>query len=329
MSLEVHGRTLLVHHWDTDGICSARLLLEHLSDWSVENRTPRIGNYFLTEGELVDFSGYDSIIIADMALPVENVLRLARGSEVTIFDHHIQPPIGSVNQHNPITKGAKPDDYPSTSWVVSEHLGLETNLYTLLGMVGDREHRIKENERFWPIISDFCLENDMEFDDMLRMAEFLDSNYKIGDKRAVEWAPRLLLESEGPSGILENTEWDRNVFLLEEEMERLLNVPSEDVMGVMLKRISTPYNIISAVTRRLAWDSGRSVIVVNTGFFKDSDQLYARSPDRDMRALILRGVGLGFKAGGKKDVIGAIVPKEETEGFLKVVSEYLGYPKTP
>lgn len=324
MSLDVHGRTLLVHHWDTDGICSARLLFEELRDVSAENRTPRIGNYFLTEEELVDFSGYDSIIIADMVLPVENVLRLAEGSEVTIFDHHIQPPIESVIQHNPIAMGAEPDDHPSASWVVSEFLGREIDLYTLLGMVGDREHRIKENERFWPIISEFCLEYGMAFDDMLRMVELLDSNYKTGDKRAVEMAPRLLLESGGPSDILENREWKRNVELLEEEMDRLLNLPSEDMLGVTVKRISTQYNIISALTRKLAWGSGRSVMVVNTGFFEDSDQLYVRSPDRDMRALIERAVGLGFKAGGKKDVMGAIVPKEETEGLLKEVSEYLG-----
>lgn len=323
MSLDAHGRTLLVHHWDTDGICSARLLLEELRGVSAENRTPRIGNYFLTEEELVDFSGYDTIIIADMALPVEDVLRLAEGSEVTIFDHHIQPPIESVNQHNPIAMGAKPDDYPSASWVVSEFLGREIDLYTLLGMVGDREHRIKENERFWPIISEFCLENGMVFDDMLRMVELLDSNYKTGDKRAVEMAPQLL-ESDGPSDILENKEWNRNVELLEEEMERLMNLPSEDISGVTVKRISTQYNIISALTRKIAWESSRSVIVVNGGFFEDSDQLYGRSPDRDMRALIERAVGLGFKAGGKKDVMGAIVPKEETEGLLKEVLEYLG-----
>ena len=37
---DLNGKGLLIHHWDTDGICSAKLLLEHLSGKDIVNKTP-------------------------------------------------------------------------------------------------------------------------------------------------------------------------------------------------------------------------------------------------------------------------------------------------
>jgi len=61
---------------------------------------------------------------------------------------------------------------------------------------------------------------------------------------------------------------------------------------------------------------------VNTGFFPRHDQLYSRSGSRDMQPMIERARELGFNAGGKSDVLGVIVPKEETGPF---VDELLGF----
>ena len=77
--------TALIHHWDTDGICATKLLLDFLSTDRVINKTPTIGNYFLTEKEIADFSEYSIIYILDMALPKENILALAQHSNVTIL----------------------------------------------------------------------------------------------------------------------------------------------------------------------------------------------------------------------------------------------------
>ena len=320
---ELHGRGLIIHHWDADGICSARLLLEHMRR-EVDNRTPRIGSYHLTEEELEESSTYDLVIVVDMALPEGEILRLAEDAEVVIFDHHLQPEIGAVAHHNPVIRGASPEEYPSASWVVNECLGNEVNLYALLGVVGDREDRIRENEVFWSIISDYCGENGLEFGEMLRMAHLLDSNYKLGDRGAVEEAPRLLLGCSGPEDILGNPEWNENLRILAEEIQRQLDAPSEEVRGVVVKRMDTGYNVISTITRRLAWEGGRDTVVVNTGLFEDADQVYARSRGRDMGPIIRRGRALGFRAGGKEDVLGAVVPKEKTEAFLKEIIDFLG-----
>ena len=90
-----------------------------------------------------------------------------------------------------------------------------------------------------------------------------------------------------------------------------------------MKRMDTGYNIISTITRRMAWEGGRDVVVVNTSLFEDADQVYARSGSRDMEPIIRRGRALGFRAGGKEDVLGAVVPKEKTEAFLKEIIDFL------
>lgn len=320
---ELHGRGLVLHHWDSDGICSARLLLEQMRGWLVDNRAPRIGRYHLSEEELDKFSGYDFIIVVDIALPEGEILRLAEGAEVIIFDHHLGPEIWAVAHHNPIIKGAPLEAYPSSSWVVKEYLNNEVDLYALLGVVGDREERIKENPILWPIISGYCKRNDLDFEELLRMVHLLDTNYKVGDRKAVEEAPRLLLDYGSPGDLLGNPQWNGNLRILDYEIKRQLDAPSEEVRGVALKRMDTGYNIISTVARRLAWEGGRDTVVVNTGFFEDADQIYARSGSRDMGLIIRRGRALGLRVGGKGDVLGAVIPKGKTEAFLDEIIDFL------
>jgi len=145
---ELQGKGLLIHHWDADGISSACLLLERLSDKNIDNRTPELGNYFLTDRELEEYSKYDFVIVVDMSLPEDNILRLAENAKVFIFDHHLGKVIKEVYHNNPIIKGEDPDKYPSASWIVNDFLGNDVNLFSLLGVVGDHERNIKNNETF-------------------------------------------------------------------------------------------------------------------------------------------------------------------------------------
>jgi len=319
---KLDGKGLLIHHWDTDGICSARLLLGYLSDKKIENKTPILGNYFLTKKELEKYSNYDFVIIADMALPKENILKLATNSKVVIFDHHLQEEILEVEHNNPIIKGESPDKYPSASWIINDYLGNKPNLFAFLGVVGDHEQRIKNNTAFYQMITEFCEQQNLTFDDFLKMVYLLDSNYKLGDKKAVESAPHILLENSNVSNILENTQWNKNLAKLSEEIRRQLEKPYEMIDGTIFKKIDTPYNIISTITRKIAWESGKNTIVLNGGFFKDKDQLYVRS-NKNVKPLIKRGKSLGFKCGGKKEVLGAIIPKNKTDCFVEEIIEFL------
>ena len=154
------------------------------------------------------------------------------------------------------------------------------------------------------------------------MVYLLDSNYKLGDKQAVEHAPHELLEMTTPQDILENPTWNANLHKLETEMTKQLNIPEEEINGILIKRINTPYNIISTITRKVAWNSGKNTIVINPTYFPDKSQVYVRSTI-NIEPMIARGKELGFKCGGKKEVLGAIIPKEETDGFVNEIITFL------
>lgn len=318
---ELTGKGLIIHHWDTDGICSAHLILEHLTDKKIENKTPVLGNYYLTDDELKNYSKYDFIILVDMSLPINNILTLSENAKVMIFDHHLGKEIEEIFHHNPVIKGENPDKYPSASWIINDYLGNKVNLYALLGVVGDHEQKIKNNTEFYKKITDFCKQNNLEFDDMIKMVYLMDSNYKIGDKKAVEEAPNLL-KNDSAEQILNNKKWNKNLALLDEEIKKILDKKSDEIEGAIFKKINTPYNIISTITRKIAWDTGKNTIVVNTGFFADRNQIYMRS-NKNAEPIIQKGKQLGYRCGGKKEVLGAIVPKEKTDSFVKEILEFL------
>jgi nanoRNase/pAp phosphatase (c-di-AMP/oligoRNAs hydrolase) len=155
------------------------------------------------------------------------------------------------------------------------------------------------------------------------MVYLLDSNYKIGAKNSVEEAPRILLEYEHHECLLNNKAWNYNLKKLKDEIYRQINEPSNEIDGITLKRIHTEYNIISTITRQIAWDTGKDIIVFNTGWSTEDDQVYVRSRKTDLINLIKQGKESGLIIGGKNDVIGAILPKKSTEFFIKKVINYL------
>ena len=319
----LQGRGLLIHHWDTDGICSARLILKHLKNKEITNKTPVIGNYFLTEEEISKYSvKYDYIIIVDMSLPEENILRLAQHAKIFIFDHHLGKEIKNVFHHNPIIKGENPDKYPSASWIVNDFLGNSLNLYSILGVLGDHEQKIKNNKKIFKKITDFCNENNISFKELLKMVYLLDTNYKTGDKKAVEEAPKILLKFNSPDDILNHKKWNENHNKINQEIESILSSQNKEINGIIYKKINTPFNIISAITRQISWNTRKNTLVINTGFFKDKDQIYMRSI-KDAAPMIKRGKELGLKCGGKKEVLGAIVPKEKTKIFIEEIINFL------
>ena len=293
-----------------------------LSDKEIDNKTPELGNYYLTEEEVERYSKYDFVIVVDMTLTEDNINKLAKNAKVMVFDHHLGKVYENILHHNPVIKGENPDDYPSASWIVNDYLGNDVNLFAILGIIGDHEQKIKNNEKFIKIIDEFCEKNNLTFDNLHKMIYLLDSNYKLGDKTIVEKAPHILLENDSAETILNNSQWNENYTKLEEELTKQLNAPADESNDIILKRISTPYNIISTLTRKVAWSSGKNTIIINTGFYGDSDQIYMRSK-KNAEPIIMRGKELGFKCGGKKEVLGAIVPKEKSESFVQEILDFL------
>jgi single-stranded DNA-specific DHH superfamily exonuclease len=320
---DLDGSILIIHHWDTDGLCSAALILEQLGERKVKTWTPPLGTFYLTQEHIDYAKGFNNVIICDMALPVQNVKAVAESAKVIMFDHHHQDPIEGITHINPVAHGASGSDYPSNTWVIKEKLGVPLRLHVLLGFIGDREQKIKDNPPFWALVQEYMAENNVTFDELLELVYRIDSSYKVGDKDSVAEAPHLLRKYKTREDILGNKEWEKNLEDLEIKLEKVFSEPPEMVDGVQLKRLDTLFAIISQVTRRLAWGSGKDTVVVNTGFFDDQDQMYSRSQTVDYHDLITRAKELGFNAGGKKDVIGSIIPKTETESFLEETLDYI------
>jgi single-stranded DNA-specific DHH superfamily exonuclease len=320
---QLKGKGLLIHHWDTDGICSAKIIIEKLKEKIVANKTPTLGNYYLTHEELNQCKGFDFIIVADMSLPEENILTLSENANVYIFDHHLGKEISQVFHHNPIIKGENPDEYPSASWIVNEYLQNPINLHAILGIIGDHEHKIKNNEPIYNKINTFCKKNNLTFENLLEMVYLIDSNYKLGDKKAVEKAPYYLLDHTTHQDILQNASWKENLHRLTKEIDSILAESIEKNGDIIMKSMKTTSNIISTITRKLAWKYDQNTIVINTGYFNDDNQLYVRTIDQDMKPMIQKGKAYGFKCGGKKEVLGAILPKQKTKEFVEEIITYL------
>lgn len=316
------GKGLLIHHWDTDGICSAAILMD-LIQQPLDNITPKIGAFYLSSEEITKAQNYDFVIIADMALPYENIIPIAHETRVIVYDHHHQDYMDFVEHNNPVAKGEESKYFPSCTWVIKDILGLPISLYVVLGIVADREHKIKQDPIFNKIIADFSKKLGIKFEDLLELCTYIDSNYRVGDKASVEAAPILLTEYESYKEIISNQDWIENKLNFEVKLKEILKEPILEENGLLIKWLNTGYNIISSVTRKIAWGSGKDTIVINTGFFPNHDQVYCRSSNTDMKKMISEAKIRGFNAGGKKDVLGAIIPKEDTNIFLNELKKYL------
>ncbi len=326
---------LLIHHWDTDGICSAVLLYEFLSanDTQVITSTLQIGNYRLTPEIFEKAQEFEFIIIADIAVLKEDVLKLqqATTAQILLFDHHLQDHMPGVLNFNPTLSGENGDNFPSAAWFINDLLNNEMNILPILGAVGDLGAKIKQNKVIFKEISVYTDSVDINFSELLDMIELIDSNFKIQNKKEVENAVFTLLQfKDDPKRILTYEKWKYHLQLLEDELNRLITQkPSYKEDHIILFEIDTKYDLISAVTRHLALQTkenkDKTVIVINNGLFPDDVQLYIRRSNglSNSRKLIEMARSIGYSAGGKRDVFGSVFPKEEKKAFLnKILTEY-------
>ena len=155
------------------------------------------------------------------------------------------------------------------------------------------------------------------------MVYLIDSNYKMGKKEDIEQIPHFFQTITDHNDILNHPQWKDNVASINEEINKQLQQPTEELNGVLFKKIHTKYSIISTITRKVAWDSGKTTMVLNTGFFDDMNELYVRSTTINLEPLIQKGKQRGYKCGGKKEVLGSIIPKTETDSFIEEIKDYL------
>ncbi len=315
--------TLIIHHWDADGICSASLvasILDYLGE-SWRNLTPPIGLYEFDDRIWRGIERATDVFVVDLNVP-DIVQRIDR--RVTFIDHHIQPKIlkHNVEHVNPIIEGKSEKEYPSASWVVSDYFSFWSYLSTL-GAIGDVGRRVFDwNRKAMELLAEYGLKKE----DGMRLTSLIDSNYVVMDRRGVEEAVRVILESE-PGELLENERWLRNVSRIEKEVWRALNNVERSKKFTKIE-FKSRLNIISKVARKAVWVMGYDVVLAVNRDFWDEGQIYLRIKPKlaesvDIPKIIEELKARGFNVGGKREVLGLVCPKERIDEALEIIEGLL------
>jgi len=313
---------LIIHHWDTDGITSAALMIKILNLDNFVNITPPIGNFEFDDRISSEIEKSESVCVLDLNLPheVENV----KDKDVLFIDHHIQKNINrpNIKQINPVLDGK---EFPSASFVVSDHYSYWDYLSALgaIGDIGDKAFAI-------PKVKKLLDSESINKEEALKLVNLIDSNYIIMDRTAVEKAVNTVIELS-PRDLLNYEEWNKNLDSINGEIQKAID--GMETISVKNGNIAyieyeNPFNIISKIARKTVWDLGYDgAIVVNKDFHGDA-QLYFRISSNmadkiDVPNIIKSMKNRGYNVGGKKEVLGCICKKEDVNTAIELIHNHL------
>jgi single-stranded DNA-specific DHH superfamily exonuclease len=309
---------VVIHHWDTDGITSAALLIKALNLENLFNLSPPIGEFRFDERIKRAVEEAERVYILDLNLPSE----VEKIEKDTIFiDHHPQERIENplVKQINPALSG---EETLSTSFVISRYFDI-WNSWSALGTIGDAGTKAFEI----PKVRELLARENLSEKEALRLVELIDSNYISMDREGVEEAVRVMLENSARE-LLTYEPWIKKVEEIKNAIENaILNVEKED--NVALIEFSSPLNIISKVARKAVWEMGYDGALVINSDFHGKAQLYFRVSPRmveriDLLKVIKELKAKGFSAGGKREVLGCICEKKGVEEALEIIRAHFG-----
>jgi hypothetical protein len=322
-------RVAILHHWDTDGVCSAAIAACALTGGgytgSFEFVCAPMGVYAVDEDvlERMRAAEPDLVYLVDYNVAAEDTEALAAtvDAPVRVIDHHRprSPRAGadrdSITVLNPVAGGAVETEYPATTWVLGSNAPMERAWMVHIGIVGDLGHRAEAwfEERAMLSGADYgCAE-------LFEASQLIDALYKVNDRGAVEEAARWLKDADvSLDEVRSRSEWRELQHRADDEMRRIRAVAPCEVGPALLFNIDTRMNLTSAYTRKLAKTHDGPVVVINTAYYEGAEQIYARNiePETSAAAIDL-AVGRGYSAGGKDSVFAGIVPNEETPGFIE------------
>lgn len=313
---------LIIHHWDTDGICSAAKLVKALNITEFVNMSPNIGDFSFSQRIKEAMKEHDEIYVLDLNLPKE-----VQDTEkkITFIDHHIQSRIENplVDQINPLVDGEDTGGFPSCTTVISNHFD-DWDILSVLGAVGDVGDKAFDH----PMIKEILDESEMGPEDIHRIVSLIDANYLAVDLDAVEDAVKIVLRSK-PGALLENRKWIERKDDIDNTIDRCLD--EREVRGdLAVIDFTSPYNIISKLARKAVWEMGYAGALVINREFHGKGQTYFRisseTADRiDMASIITKLKEIGINAGGKREVLGSVYPAERAEEVLAIIRPHLKF----
>lgn len=301
---------VIIHHWDTDGIVSAALLLtymhEHYPEKKVELFVPTITNYYLTEQQFAYFKqqGYQFALTCDINFPEETVNSLAETfpNQTYMFDHHHQTPYTNVHYFN--------EPHPACASYINDLLGFPNTVQSVIAIVGDKEEAIQQDTTYFPRVQEVMAEHGLTFMQLLEARQLIDSNYIVDDYAGM--ADTVQLVKDDPLAILTDVRLRDNVSTINETLSHITEQePTKVSDHVYYFEIDSPFNILSHATRALSRQYPDKIIFTRH-YKNDQYTCYVRRRDvaYDMTNMIAYARSLGLNSGGKEDVVGIIIPKE-------------------
>lgn len=313
----------LIHHWDTDGLASAAILLEYLATASPKTAVvlshPAISNYVLTEGEygkIADQAPH-AIITVDLNFPLEVIERLEKIQKpIFVFDHHSQ----TAEIHRP---GVQSTRYPGCSFLLHEYMKQPISLLSILGMVGDQEERIQTRSDFYPQVKQMMDAHHLSFDKILRITKLIDTVYMVGDDEG--FASVIDLLRKDPQKALTDQRLLQNEQKLQQTITQAAHAPLKEMAPhLFFLSFQSPFHVISEVTRQKSRQHPDDLVMVEQQR-GDSTILYVRRRNLpiDLGSVVELARSHGYNSGGKPEVAGIVLPTREAEQFRQQLIDFL------
>ena len=308
---------VVVHHWDTDGVASALILREERGKEPLFF-PPSPGRYNLTASQREELSSLSprEILLADMNLSQEEYLflqRTARGN-FTAYDHHggYGAPEG-IRLINPLVSGGEPEDSLSTTAVLRRHFSRFEDLLYWLGIWGDTGFKTPEGSERSVALDRFLAKEGRARSEFLRLVALLDLPYRTGRREMV-----LQLMERVRAIDLWELPGEEFLLRLEDEIEEALRKAEASALqeGPFQAVFFSGKPLISSQLCRTLYARNPdrlSLVVHDRG---EDLQFYLRTRKGPFAELIGKAKGMGLSAGGKGDVIGAVLKLEEVKGFI-------------
>ncbi|MFH1536867.1 MAG: hypothetical protein ABID45_02700, partial [Patescibacteria group bacterium] len=253
---------------------------------------------------------YDFVITTDINFPPDVIDELKKvNDDIYIFDHHHQKKIHGVHYVN--------EKYPGCTWVLNEYLKINPCLLGILGIVGDKEEKILEDDHYASIINEVAKENQITFNDLLLMRRYIDSLYMVQDYKNIKNTSKLL--ADAPKEVLHDENLEKNIQKIDNELTKYLEMKPNDIGGNIFEyELKSKFHIISHTTRGLSRKYPDNIIFI----YQERDDIvnvYVRKRDRDvnLEKIVDFAKDRKYSAGGKAEVAGIICPKKDWPEFKK------------
>lgn len=302
----LEGYTIIFHHDDADGCCSAALIIAFIKKMGIKYEV-YCGDIDKSSFEKFATIGGKNYIFLDLS--VDNYpewIEPFRNTNCLIIDHH--PVINDLNERGFIYVNPRlddPDIYISCSEVclkICKELGMKgLEWLSRIGAAGDRSIEGNEEEK--------------------AAAAIVSSIKAIEGREALSKLAKFLASSKKIEDLIENPEYIELKNRIEKEIQNQIEkFEIEGIRDINVFEIKANYSIMALVANRI-FDlyPDKTVILYRKG--EGKIKFTARSPNFDMGKILreaAKGLGTG---GGHPRAAGAKIRERDLDKFLKRIRD--------